>query len=717
MKLKLLVIFFSLLCSISLSAQFAHSYVLNPNNPWNFHPSTIEEATYVLQPKGFFTQVDMYLTFSGRDAGFGSGDQLEVVLDFYLPEKAMVIDSWLWVEDVIVKAKIIDRWTASGIYEEIVGRRQDPSILFKNSETYYQLRIFPMSGTGSRKVKLSFLLPSEWTNSEVLTYIPTDILQTSSRVVEKVSIRNFPEADWQNLSIREFSDNSFKVTSDSLLGSFQEIILPSSELGSAITLSSPSPFKDGIYISKMESEEGKYYQMAISPASVFDLPKTQSRKLMVLFDYTSSNSSLTQSQLISSVRTHLTNNLTASDSFNLMLSSLTISPLSEKWLPAHPSIIDSVFNNLGTDPIANYSSIPSLLGTAIQFINEQKSGGSILLFANSDNEGNIDIANQLISDLNALMEDVLIPISIYDYQDRSMRTYRINNRRYRGNEYFYENLTRITAGNLVRQFSNPAPFSDNIASIMESISSFTGTLDLYTTLVEGFCYNRFDISGNNELVNLNKPILQIGKFQGNFPFVIEAAGEYDGLLFGESIEIEESEIIESDSLIEEVWVGNYIRNLEKDIQTNTTIAEIIDRSIQERVLSLYTAFIALEPRLGGEPCPDCVDQSGGEVTTDVEDLEKDSLFQIQAFPNPFKDRIRIQLTSTKKLALNDFQFSIFNMLGQEIYRFRNVPSNSNEIMLEWNASNNNGQIVPEGIYFFTIQTPHQRINHKIVKLE
>lgn len=718
MKLKLLVIFLLCFISIKLEAQNTNAYIIDPQNPWYWQACTIEEATYVLQPKGFYTQVDLYLTFSGRDADFGPNDQVEVVLDFQLPEKAMVIDSWLWIEDVIIKAKILDRWTASGIYEEIVGRRRDPSILFKNSATQYQLRIYPMAGNGSRKIKMSILVPSDWTNSEVLSFIPTDILQTSSRPIEKVSIRNFPDGEWNNLHIKELGDTKFQAQTDSLLGSFQEIVIPSGSLGSSMTLSTPAPFEEGIYVSKLEDNKGEnYYQMAISPATVFDLPKTQSRKVMLLFDYAAAASTLSQNQLLQSARAQLSNNLLATDSFNIMVSSLAIQPVSEQWLAASPAVIDSVFNMLGSNPIATYSNIPSLLGNGIQYINQQATGGNLLLFANSDNEGNAEIANQLINDVMGLMTEGPIPISIYDYQDLGLRSYRINNRRYWGNEYFYENLTRLTAGNLVRQFNNPLSPVENIAAIMESISSFTGTLDLYTTLIQGFCYNRFNISGATELVNLNKPILQIGKFQGDFPFVIEAAGEYDGILFGESILVEGTTLTEADSVLEEIWTGNYIRSLEKSLQNNTTIAEIIHRSIDERVLSLYTAFIALEPNLGGEPCPECVDQSGGEFTTDVEELEVDSLFQIQAFPNPFRERVVIQLTASDRLDLADFQFSIFNTLGQEIYRFTDLPKGlSNEIRLEWDASDRNGHRVSEGLYFFTIQTPDKRINHKLIKL-
>ncbi len=719
MKRSLPFLFLFIVLSNYVQAQQTNLYIIDPQNPWYWAPATIEEAAYVIQPKGFYTQADLYMTISGREAGFPDQSQLEIIMDFQLPDKAMVIDSWLWVEDVIIRAKILDRWTASGIYEEIVDRRQDPSILFKNSATQHQLRIYPLPGNGSRRIKLSFLLPAQWSSSEVRTSLPMDFLQLSSPPLSSISIRNFPEEGWEDLRLAKMPERDFVSITDTLLGQYQELTVPNIDFGQQLTLVTEAPFQQGLFLSKLEEKNGQggYYQMALLPSQVFDLPKTQSKKILMLFDYQDNRSPQNQQELLMTARNHLKSNLLPADSFNLMLSALTISPVSENWLPAEPEIIDSVFNTLGTDPIASYSSVPSLLGNGIQYITRRGSEGTLLLMANSNNEGEVSVANQLINDLMELMAEKTIPIHVFDFQTFGLTNFWINNRSYRGNEYFYTNLTRLTAGNLIRQFSSSKTFGENMGIVMEGLSSFTGTLDLHTSLAEGLCYNRFNLTGEPELVNLNKPILQIGRYQGNFPFSIEAAGAYDGLLFGESMTVEAADIVNSDSLLEEAWIGNYIRTLERGEQSNSIISEIINRSIDGRVLSLYTAFIALEPGLGGEPCPECVDQTGRDVATDVEDMKKDSIFRIQAFPNPFADRVIIELRAKDQLELSDIQFAIFNTLGQEVYRFTDISQGrTSELRLEWDAQDSNGQPVAEGIYFFTMQTPQQRVVYRLVKL-
>jgi len=145
--------------------------VSDPKNWWKYGRGQIQESTITLTPKGIYTEVGMYFTFSTKATAYTSPqDTLEVVYKFDLPEGSIVIDSWLWVNDVIVKADIIDRWTARSIYEGIVKRRQDPSILMKNGSNNYELRVFPMAGNQTRKVKITFLLLNKW-NPDGSSYI------------------------------------------------------------------------------------------------------------------------------------------------------------------------------------------------------------------------------------------------------------------------------------------------------------------------------------------------------------------------------------------------------------------------------------------------------------------------------------------------------------------------------------------------------------------
>ena len=93
----------------------------------------IEEAVVSVHPKGIYMEVGHIPdVLCARGVLFCSAqDTLEVEYFFSLPDGAVVTDSWLWVEDVIIRADIQDAWTAQETYENIVRRRRDPSILYK----------------------------------------------------------------------------------------------------------------------------------------------------------------------------------------------------------------------------------------------------------------------------------------------------------------------------------------------------------------------------------------------------------------------------------------------------------------------------------------------------------------------------------------------------------------------------------------------------------
>ncbi|HAQ36878.1 MAG TPA: hypothetical protein DCQ58_00080, partial [Saprospirales bacterium] len=72
--------------------------VSDPRNSWYSYPGTIREASMSIHPKGAYLEYGLYLTFSSEGSPWNqSSDTLEIVLNFDLPEEAIVIDSWLWI--------------------------------------------------------------------------------------------------------------------------------------------------------------------------------------------------------------------------------------------------------------------------------------------------------------------------------------------------------------------------------------------------------------------------------------------------------------------------------------------------------------------------------------------------------------------------------------------------------------------------------------------
>ncbi|MEE9430077.1 MAG: T9SS type A sorting domain-containing protein, partial [Melioribacteraceae bacterium] len=153
-----------------------------------------------------------------------------------------------------------------------------------------------------------------------------------------------------------------------------------------------------------------------------------------------------------------------------------------------------------------------------------------------------------------------------------------------------------------------------------------------------------------------------------------------------------------------IWAGNFINNLENENYnlTNEKINEIIDFSIDNRVLSRYTSFICLEPSLGGEIYYDAVDESDLIIRVeDAEETKTDSIFQ--AYPNPFNNQTTIQIRMSKEIDLETSSFKIYNVLGKVVKTFEpSINVNTKGLKFIWNGKNDNNSNVSSGHYFFVM---------------
>lgn len=670
----------------------------DPRFSWNTAQGNIEEASLSIRPNGIYFEYGLYLTFSARGTYLNTAnDTLEVVLNFDLPEGAIVHDSWLWVGEDIVRAKILDKWTASSIYEGIVKRRIDPSILSKQSATQYELRVFPMVGNETRKVKITYLMPTTWGKTNITASLPFAVLNTSRYKPLYLSIFAFTNTTWTTPDIVNDDVIQFTQEKDSIFGDFNRAFIESNKYNNNLKMGYNNPMNDGFYFSKYQKGNEGVYQLAIYPNAFLD--STNSTKTAILIDYDISNTTITTTELLNSLKFEMLSNLNEKDSFNLIFSNLTVTKYSESWVQASKANIVNAFNSL-TNPLSTYSNLPALLGSGIDFVKKNGNDGKIILLSNSDNYGDYQVGSRLINDLVALMNPK-IQIHISDYQSKDFPYYYINNSYYYGNDYLYTNLSRITLGSYHRVrngLSAPEVITESFRYIRGAITSF----DLYTRMQSGLCHSRYNITGDDNIAYLNDPILQIGKFKGTFPFKVEISGEYNNEIFSHEIEILEDEAVIDDSISNTIWTGHHIKGLESGFQSNAIINEIIYNSLNERVLSLYTSFLCLEEK--SMICYDCMDESS---LVDIKDIaiSQDSII---IYPNPFKEKITIELICDNPRSVDIL--AIYNITGTMIYQFDIANLIKGKNILTWDSN-----ILKSGIYLLVYKNGTSSNTLKLLK--
>ncbi|NUQ25186.1 MAG: T9SS type A sorting domain-containing protein [Saprospiraceae bacterium] len=698
------------LCHSVAPAQTALS-VNNPN--WwgwgNSEQATIEEATIVVRPKGLYMEVGLYLELSADGTSLEAYDELEIKLDFGLPADAIIHDSWLWIDDQIIKADLLDRWTASGIYEEIVDRAQDPSILYQLSPTQYQLRIFPLNNAsqGPRKVKITYLMPVDWSANTAQIELPVEIMRSSVLELSTVDLRVWTEAPWNNPRI--YAPLSGQTTTlnwvdDNVWGGHQYAELTGDDLKPGLSLIVDAPFENGVFASHNETEQ--MYQFAVLPRQALNMEGPTNRKVVFVLNYDLyKTNNLTKEEMLQTLRQSMLDMLNPSDSFNLIYQSTL--PANNTWLPADEQTINSVMAPVLDNPnlLTDYDDLFTRLNLAIDFVQIHNQGGEIIALSNSDSYADTWSANNYIDQLLADMGADNIPIHIVDYQNFNyVIGWSIWNQNIVGNTYFYDNLTRLTGG----LYERGGSIFYKLRHILEYLDAFEGILETYTTFENGFTYQRYNLGGIVDEVPFGAPLRQVGKYQGQLPMQILLTGEYNGASFGETITIDTSQSYPVDTLIREIWAGNSVHSLQGQATGNANIAAVIDRSLEERVLSIYTAFLCLEPSLGGEPCLECIDETFDDEVI-ISTNEKEIDIEIKASPNPFVDLVNLTLSGLHPG--DSYRIAIYNAQGQVVHIFAEaIPDDFGELTLEWDSSSH-----PAGLYFFAIEGLEGRAVAKLVK--
>ena len=681
-------------------------WINDPNISWNWQTGRISDASLSVHPKGLYLEYGLYLTFSASSTYFDANSQLEVVLDFQLPKGAIVIDNWLWVGKDIVQGKLIDRWSASDIYEGIVNRRRDPSVLFKNSDTQYQLRVYPMKKEENRKVKINYLMPAEWLKGKIEAGIPGNLLTASFPAPDLYTFL-WEEKGFGNPMFNN-TDILFESRTDSAFGSYKRAFIPADKLQNNLMLTLDAPLQNGIYLSVFEDQNTSYYQMALSPGAY--IAQNQHQRILVLVDYEAGNSSVSKSGLVANLKQQLLAGYGPDDSFNLVYSKLRVEQAFDSWKPVTAENLNAALDRLATESL--YSNLPGIFSSAFDFIKASGGQGSVFLVTNSDNFGNYEQANALIKDLKK-MQDPLPPVYIADIQDHMLNYYYIGNRYYYGQEYLYVNLSKASSGyyKSIRDESSLASLLSNVTS---SIEGMVTAFDLYTAPADGFCYGRF---GNNNMEGfpVNRTITQIGKFFGQTPFNIYLTGLYQTRPFSQLVQVTEDQILQADTMLAKMWHGRYIGDLEKGERNNMIVQEILYESLNNRVLSMHSAFLCLEPSDTVSTCLTCRDES--RLVGIDNGMTIDSAGFVKLYPNPFRDKVTIEISTGQLTGADQVMIRIFSIAGQLVFEKTEEAVPGRTVIAEWQGTGISGEKVPDGQYIVMIQAGQAVWSKKLIKSE
>lgn len=728
------------LSSTNAQNRYNRLYIQNPQS-WDGGPGSIKEATVAFEPNGSYMQYNLYLTFTAEHlTHLPDTAQLETILNFSLPDQAVINDLWLWVGEDIVRADIIDRWTASNIYEGIVNRRKDPAILYHNNwDDGYELRVYPIWKDTPRKVRISYLVPLRFSLNQTTSSLPVELLGTSDTDIEGgVNLVYKPANGFDVPRILEHSEVEFtqQGNGDDL---DYRANLPFEAVNGNITLAFNSRLENGLSLHYYEKDENKgYYQLSVLPNRLVEFET--GKNIIFLFEYRESKTTYTKEQVIGAFEQAIRGYLDpGQDKFNVVVSGLDNRRMSETWLTPDSSTVDSISQVIMDMNSSDYGNMPALLTNGIDYINANGGKGALLLMSSSDDLHERSSANSLIDDLMDKMETT-IPVFVGDFANDNLRYNYIGGRSYAGNEYFYLNLARLTSGRylhlresdqyydiIAKEQSGASDSEDEIQSspsqrmmdnLVQSVNSFLSSFDLYTSMESGFTHSRYNVNGQAGNYYLDRPVIQVGQYNGSMPFEVELSGVFKDSAFTTSVTVPDSVTSEVDSTAQSIWAASYLQSISTDNPSNERIAEIINMSVENRVLSEYTAFLALEPSDTVDTCSDCEMEDDSDSSLPIEeeanqvpDADADTLY---AYPNPFNSQVTIEATIPKHWDLENTKFAIYNILGQEVKTFE-PKQHARSHTFRWHITRS--VALASGVYLFKMYTGSEQRMIKLMYLK
>ncbi|MEX0722217.1 MAG: T9SS type A sorting domain-containing protein [Balneolaceae bacterium] len=711
--MRLSILFIPILISllpIAVFSQQQSSYFANPNQPWMHSGVTVNETLYEIHPKGTFTEVELFISFSASNPSmFGESELLEMTSTFELPEEVVISDLWLWFKEEILVAHIIDRWSANRIYESIVNRQQDPAILFKNSSTSYQLRVYPFLKEEVRKIKMSFLIPNNTSENTSSLQLPIMFHKLAYEISEDAIVRYWTEEDNPSFGFKELADSEFISQTDSLDRVYWESTVDAEILGSSLTIEKEEE-NTGVFLSTYSDSLDNYYSFSFTPESVLDLSTT--KDVVIIFDLASSHISYEKQELLEFIKQEIKSNFSESDRFNFLFSNLSAQIISDTWINSTEAAVDSVFELLDSSNISGNSNLDDLLAAGFDFI--QTTGtGDVLLISSSESYHSFEEANAFSDAVLNYVEGKLPKINIINIQDENIWYNYRNGRNYLGNEYLYGILTRESGGELFN-YNDSQIVLDRLSTGFSILDGNLYNVDVYSTFSSGFSYGRHQNPSDSRLA-LNSTYTQTGKYFGDIPLTIQISGTFSDTVFNEQIVINEK--ADADSTLKRYWVGNKINSMETNFPSNEEVATIIDYSMDNRIMSRYTSFLALEP--GDSSLVNSEEDSDDGLINDIEDDVPESfkIDSVYAYPNPFNPTVTIGVELSKPWDASNSSIIIYNMLGQVVATLSTASFNGNESFnVKWNI-NQSSDLISTGVYLVMVKTPYISKNIKITYLK
>ena len=258
-----------------------------PLQPWvPERAAYMKNITLVVEPRGAYTEQSLYIYYT--DNGLFGNNNVEIVHRFELPQGAIMKDFWMWMGNNVMQAIHVDTWTGRRLYDSIihVPSNPDPGYLTKIGEQY-ELHIFPLRSGTTRKAKITYLVPLQYSQNKTIAELPYGLLRANTLVNVPLHIM-FKRItnEFGSPSIMEVPSATFVPKADTMGFNYYYTYLANIAAYQSLKMTYQFPLNFGTYFSSEKKKAGEnFFELGVGLGDMFNVDTARTpQKIFYAFD-------------------------------------------------------------------------------------------------------------------------------------------------------------------------------------------------------------------------------------------------------------------------------------------------------------------------------------------------------------------------------------------------------------------------------------------------